>query len=40
MNEKLYNMNVLNMFDFETYEMMRCYANKKFNLKLINPFLP
>ena len=33
-------MNVLNMYDMETYELMRSLANYKFGLNLMNVYLP
>ncbi|CAD8128339.1 unnamed protein product [Paramecium sonneborni] len=40
LNETFYNINVLNMYDQETYEQMRSLANSKFGLNLINVYLP
>ena len=38
LNELFYNLNCLNLHDFETYEMLRAMAQEKFNLKLITVF--
>lgn len=40
LNENFYNINVINMYDMETYEQMRSVANFKFGLHLMNVYLP
>lgn len=40
LNERFYNINVLNMHDMETYEEMRSLANIYFNLNLIHVYIP
>lgn len=39
-NNSFYNLNILNMHDMETYEMMRVMGNHLFDLKLHDVFLP
>ena len=39
-NSSFYNLNILNMHDMETYEMMRVMGNHLFDLKLHDVFLP
>lgn len=40
LNEKFYNINVLNMHDMETYEEMRSLARVHFDLNLMHVFIP
>ena len=40
LNEKFYNINVLNMHDMETYEQMRSLAAQYFDISLIHPYIP
>ncbi len=39
-NASFYNLNILNMYDMETYEQMRIMGNHLFDLKLHDVFLP
>jgi len=39
-NNSFYNLNILNMHDMETYEMMRIMGSSLFGLKLHDVFLP
>lgn len=39
-NNSFYNLNILNMHDMETYEMMRVMGNHLYDLRLHDVFLP
>ena len=39
-NNSFYNLNILNMHDMQTYQMMRVMGNHLFDLKLHDVFLP
>jgi len=40
LNETFYNLNVLNLHDYETYEGLRNLAKELFRVDLLNPYLP
>ncbi len=40
LNESFYNINVLNMHDYQTYELIRNLAYEKFSLSLTNVYIP
>lgn len=40
LNETFYNINVLNMHDYQTYEEIRTLASEKFGIELLHVFIP
>ena len=40
LNETFYNLNILNLHDYETYEEIRQLASEQFELHLLNVYIP
>lgn len=40
MNDSFYNLNILNLYDYETYEELRQLASELFGLSLLNVYIP
>lgn len=40
LNESFYNLNILNLYDYETYEELRQLASEQFGISLLNVYIP
>ena len=40
LNEIFYNLNILNLYDYETYEYIRQLASEQFGIELLNVYIP
>lgn len=40
LNESFYNLNILNLYDYETYEELRQLASEQFGINLLNVYIP
>ena len=40
LNETFYNLNILNLYDYETYEEIRQLASEQFQIDLLNVYIP
>lgn len=40
LNETFYNLNILNQYDYETYEEIRQLASEQFSIELLNVYIP